>query len=132
MDTSDVDIKFDENGNCNHCNNFFKKISAQLYNEKDAEANQKTLENQIEIIKEDGKDNKYNCVIGVSGGIDSSYVAYLAKKYGLKPLLVHLDNGWNSDISVENIKLLAKKLEFEKMFVKNNVKNTIKYHLESF
>ena len=113
MDTSDVDIKFDENGNCNHCNNFFKKISAQLYSESKAEENRKALENQIEKIKESGKNNKFDCVIGVSGGVDSSYVVYLAKKYGLKALLVHLDNGWNSNISTENIKILADKLEFE-------------------
>ncbi len=78
MDTSDVDIQFDENGNCNHCNNFFKKITQQLYTESKAEENRRTLENQIQAIKESGKNNKFDCVIGVSGGVDSSYVAYLA------------------------------------------------------
>jgi len=115
MDTSDVDIQFDEKGNCNHCNNFFKKISAQLYDESKAEESRKALENQINSIKESGKNNTFDCIIGVSGGVDSSYVAYLAKNYGLKPLLVHLDNGWDSTVSTENIRFLADKLEFEYM-----------------
>jgi len=67
----------------------------------------------VEKIKKAGKGKKYDCVIGVSGGIDSSYVAYKAKQLGMRALLVHLDNGWNSEISVKNIKNLARILEFD-------------------
>jgi len=110
MDTSDIDIRFDENGNCNHCNNYFERISKRVYrgNETDKE-----LVNIIEKIKNSGKNKRYDCIIGVSGGIDSSYVAYVAKKKGLRALLVHLDNGWNSEISVKNIKNLADVLGFD-------------------
>jgi len=104
MDTSDVDIFFDEKGNCNHCNNYFERIAQRVYKGK---ASDLELEHIVRKIKDSGKGKKYDCVIGVSGGIDSSYVAYVAKKQGLRPLLVHLDNGWNSEISVTNIKNLA-------------------------
>lgn len=104
MDTSDVDINFDEKGNCNHCNNYFNRIATRVYNGEQSDIE---LAKLIDEIKKSGKNKKYDCVIGVSGGIDSSYVAYIAKQHGLKPLLVHLDNGWNSEISVKNIKNLA-------------------------
>lgn len=110
MDTSDVDIVFDENGNCNHCNNYFDRISKRVYK---GEESDRELEQIVAKIKKSGRNKKYDCVIGVSGGIDSSYVAYIAKKHGLRPLLVHLDNGWNSEISVKNIKNLADILEMD-------------------
>jgi N-acetyl sugar amidotransferase len=104
MDTSDIDIIFDEKGNCNHCNNYFERISQRVYKGEESDLE---LENIVAKIIRSGKNKKYDCVIGVSGGIDSSFVAYIAKKHGLRPLLVHLDNGWNSEISVKNIKNLA-------------------------
>lgn len=110
MDTSDVDIVFDEKGNCNHCNNYFERIANRIYA---GEESDEELEHFISKIKKAGKNKRYDCVIGVSGGIDSSYVAYIAKKKGLKPLLVHLDNGWNSEISEQNIKNLAEILELD-------------------
>ena len=64
--------------------------------------------NKISKIK-----NKYNCLIGVSGGVDSSYVTHLAKSYNLKPLLIHFDNGWNSELAVSNIKKISSKCGFE-------------------
>ncbi|MBS4000681.1 MAG: N-acetyl sugar amidotransferase [Desulfobulbaceae bacterium] len=110
MDTSDVDITFDENGFCNHCTNYFEKISHRVYQ---GEFSDNQLKELVAKIKKSGKGKKYDCVIGVSGGIDSSYVSYIAKQNGLRALLVHLDNGWNSDISVRNIKNLADILGFD-------------------
>ncbi len=108
MDTSDPDIKFDDNGVCNHCRNYFSRISNLSYKGQESDA---MLKDYIAKIKASGKNKKYDCVIGVSGGIDSTYVAWIAKSNGLRPLLVHLDNGWNSDISIKNIKNLASILE---------------------
>ncbi len=110
MDTSDVDIRFDENGVCNHCTNYFHRIAHRVYGGEKSDAE---LSELVEKIKKSGKGKKYDCVIGVSGGIDSSYVCYIAKIKGLRALLVHLDNGWNSEISVKNIKNLADILGFD-------------------
>lgn len=106
MDTSDIEIVFDEQGNCNHCNNYFKERIAYQ-----GEWSDNHLKKMVNTIKNSGSNkSRYNCIIGVSGGIDSSYVAYIAKKNGLCPLLVHMDNGWNSEISVKNIKNISSKL----------------------
>lgn len=110
MDTSDPDIHFNEHGVCNHCTNYFERIASRVYQGEKSDAELVLL---VEKIKKAGKGKKYDCIIGVSGGIDSSYVAYKAKKRGLRALLVHLDNGWNSEISVKNIKNLARILEFD-------------------
>ncbi len=110
MDTSDVDIRFDEHGICNHCTNYFDRIASRVYQGEKSDAELLMLTRKI---KASGKNKKYDCVIGVSGGIDSSYVAYKAKQLGLRAILVHLDNGWNSEISVKNIKNLANILGFD-------------------
>jgi N-acetyl sugar amidotransferase len=110
MDTSDPEIIFDESGNCNHCNEYFERTSQYVYKGEESE---KELEAIVAKIKKSGKGRKYDCVLGVSGGIDSSYAAYIAKKYGLRVLCVHLDNGWNSEISVKNIKNMASILGFD-------------------
>jgi N-acetyl sugar amidotransferase len=107
MDTSDVDITFDHKGFCNHCKDYFARIAQRVYL---GEESDRQLANIITNIKKSGQGKDHDCVIGVSGGVDSSYVAYLAKQYGLRPLLVHMDNGWNSEISVKNIKNIADKL----------------------
>jgi N-acetyl sugar amidotransferase len=107
MDTSDIDITFDNRGYCNHCKDYFARIAQRVYL---GEESDRQLEAIVEKIKKSGKNKEYDCVIGISGGIDSSYVAYLSKQLGLRPLLVHMDNGWNSEISVKNIKNIADKL----------------------
>jgi N-acetyl sugar amidotransferase len=107
MDTSDVNITFDEKGNCNHCTDYFEKLSKQTYQ---GESSDKKLAQLVEQIKKSGKNNAYDCVVGISGGIDSCYTAYLLKKLGLRPLAVHLDNGWNSEAAVKNIKYVVNKL----------------------
>ncbi|TXB67275.1 N-acetyl sugar amidotransferase [Vicingus serpentipes] len=107
MDTSDPFIEFDEEGYCNHCKEFFEKTAKLVYQ---GEETDKQLAIELEKIKQDGKGNPYDCIIGVSGGIDSSYVLYKAVQLGLRPLAVHMDNGWNSEEAVKNIKNVCSKL----------------------
>lgn len=102
MDTTDPDIVFDENGICNHCKLYEKNRHYLL--------SQKELDLEVEKIKESGKGKKYDCIIGLSGGVDSSMVAYLVVKSGLRPLAIHLDNGWDSELSVANIERIVRKL----------------------
>jgi N-acetyl sugar amidotransferase len=109
MNTSDPNIVFDANGYCNHCTSHLRVVKRW----SDPEKNKKNLDNIIEQIKIDGKGKDYDCVIGVSGGVDSTYVAYLVKFFGLRPLAVHLDNGWNSELAVNNIQNTLKKLDID-------------------
>ncbi len=111
LDTSVSDILFDANGVCNYCSSAFNRIQKELF--VGAE-HQGKLAELIEQIKREGKGKPYDCIIGLSGGVDSSYVAYLTKrKFGLRPLAVHLDNGWNSELSVKNIEQLITKLDID-------------------
>lgn len=107
MDTTDLEIRFDENGYCNHCTEFFNVRSRYKYL---GEESDRALDRIIEDMKAAGKNSDYDCVIGLSGGIDSCYAAYIAKQRGLRVLAVHMDNGWNSEEAVMNIKNVAKKL----------------------
>ncbi|MBT8491813.1 MAG: N-acetyl sugar amidotransferase [Deltaproteobacteria bacterium] len=109
MDTSDPDITFDWRGICNHCRRFDFAMRRRLNQPKS------NRELEAEMIERVGRaKGKYNCVIGLSGGADSSYLAYLVKReYGFRPLAVHLDNGWNSRLAVRNIQRIVKKLEIE-------------------
>ena len=100
LDTTVPEIIFDDDGVCNYC-----KIHQEILKEYPAgEEGRKRLDTMVESIKEHGKGKKYDCVIGISGGTDSTYTLWLAKQLGLRPLAVHFDNGWNSEISVQNIK----------------------------
>jgi N-acetyl sugar amidotransferase len=110
MDTSDPDIVFDEQGNCNHCEDYLTRISLQTYIPRESE---KQLNTIIARIKEKGKGKKYDCIVGISGGVDSCYTAHLCKEYGLRVLLIHMDNGWDTDISVKNVKTMVEKLGFD-------------------
>lgn len=110
MDSSDENIVFDETGICNHCKEYFEKIRERVCKGEEGE---KKLNEIIKKIKEDGKSKKYECIVGLSGGTDSTYLAYLAKKWGLRALIVHLDNGWNSEIATINIFKTIKKLGFD-------------------
>ena len=107
MDTTDLEITFDENGYCNHCIEFLSKRIRHKYQGESSDA---ALEHIVEAMKRDGKGKKYDCAIGLSGGIDSSYAAYAVTQKGLRVLGVHLDNGWNSEEAVLNIKNIAGKL----------------------
>lgn len=111
MDTSDPSITFDEDGICDHCNNFQNNI------EPTWKPNQEGI-NQIlplvEKIKKEGSGKDYDCLIGISGGLDSSYTAYIAKEYfGLRPLIFHCDTGWNSDTSSSNIEKIVDSLDLD-------------------
>lgn len=104
MDTTDPVIKFNEKGFCNYCNSYLEK-DFKYSSEKEQQ-----LQEVLKEIKEAGKGKKYDCIIGVSGGVDSTYVAYEVKRRGLRPLAVHLDNGWNSELAVGNIQKCLDKL----------------------
>lgn len=110
MDTSDTEITFDENGYCNHCNNYFKLAPLYVHASDNWEEN---LHKLADEIKQNQKGKQYDCIVGVSGGVDSSYVAYWAKKLDLRVLAVHLDNGWNSELAVKNIENIVRKLGFD-------------------
>lgn len=105
MDTTDPSITFDHRGWCDYCRNYYESI---LPNWHPDEVGGRVLAETVAEIKRSQKDRDYDCLIGLSGGVDSSYVAHLAKsKLGLRPLLYHVDTGWNSDISVSNIQRLV-------------------------
>lgn len=110
MDTSDPEIEFDGQGNCNHCTYFYSKLAGRVY--QGTVSDEKVIE-IVNKIKTSGKGNEYDCLLGISGGIDSCYAAYILKKHGLRTLLVHMDNGWNAEEAVQNIKHIANKLGFD-------------------
>jgi N-acetyl sugar amidotransferase len=110
MDTiADPDISFDSNGISNYYYEY-KKAGAGLHT---GEEGWRLLEGLAAEIKEAGKGQPYDCIMGLSGGVDSTYVAYLAKKLGLRPLAVHFDNGWNSELAVMNIENIISRLGFD-------------------
>lgn len=110
MDTTDPEIRFDESGVCNHCTDFLKRREEIKTMRKSGKEH---LQEIIKKIKTSGANKKYDALLGISGGVDSCYVAYLLKKFGIRTLLVHMDNGWNSDDATLNIKNIAKKLGFD-------------------
>jgi N-acetyl sugar amidotransferase len=108
MDTTDSNIIFDEKRVCDHCNTYFKDI--QLNWHTDA-IGWSALQPIVDKIKKAGKGKEFDCILGMSGGIDSSYLLYLAKeRLGLRPLVFHVDAGWNSQQAVNNIEVLIEKL----------------------
>jgi N-acetyl sugar amidotransferase len=108
-DETTPNIKFDENGICNYCHTH-DDLNKQY---PTGEEGKKRLEIIFDEIKKAGKNKKYDCIVGVSGGCDSSYLAYLAKDFGLRPLAVHFDNTWNSTTSTENIYNVLDKLKID-------------------
>lgn len=109
MDTTDSQILFDKNGVCDHCNNFYNNLQPNWH--PNDEIGKKNLESIINEIKSNGRNKKYDCIIGLSGGVDSSYLAYMAiKKWGLKPLLYTVDTGWNLPVAEKNVKSVISKL----------------------
>jgi N-acetyl sugar amidotransferase len=108
MDTTDTQIVFDEKGVCDHCNNFYEHILPNWHTDERGRAE---LQKHVEQIKDEGKGKDFDCIMGMSGGIDSSYLTYVAKEQlGLRPLVFHVDGGWNSQIAVNNIEVLVEKL----------------------
>lgn len=107
MDTTDPDITFDAQGACSHCHRYDLVARQRVIA---LEQRQKRLQALVVEVKSAGHGKPYDCVIGVSGGVDSTYVACLVKELGLRPLAVHLDNGWNSELAVSNIEKTLKTL----------------------
>ena len=107
MDTTDPQITFNKAGHCCHCSEFLEKKAKHNYRGKDSDD---ALDKILENIRNTGKGKKYDCVLGVSGGVDSCYLGYIMKERGLRPVAVHMDNGWNSEKAVINIKNITRKL----------------------
>lgn len=105
MDTSDPLIEFDSNGVCNHCHQFDSETRKSWH---PTPLGLEELTKSIDRIKLEGKGKEYDCIIGLSGGIDSSYLAVKIKEFGLRPLVVHVDAGWNSELAVANIEAVVK------------------------
>lgn len=108
MNESAVEITFDSEGVCNFCTEFLARVGEELNSV--SELRQRALDDLVKKIKVAGKRNKYDCVVGVSGGVDSSWVLVQAVRLGLRPLAVHMDNGWNSELAQNNISNLVKRL----------------------
>ena len=105
MDSSDSSILFDDDGRCDYCKNFDSRIRP---NWDTGGAGGRRLSELADVIRQAGKDKEFDCIIGLSGGLDSSYAAFVAKeKMGLRPLLFHVDAGWNTDQAVGNIEKLV-------------------------
>jgi len=111
MDTSDPEITFNDLGLCNHC----RRVEANYVNKRwfPNDGGKAKLDLIIEKIKREGAGKEYDSIMGLSGGVDSCYMASLVKDYGLRPLVVHVDCGWNSEIAVNNIENVVKKLGFD-------------------
>lgn len=110
MDTSDPAITFDPSGVCNHCRDFDAITRKSWFpNEEGA----RRLASIVETIKRDGAGREYDCIIGLSGGVDSSYLALRVAEWGLRPLVVHVDAGWNSELAVANIEKIVKHCNFD-------------------
>jgi len=110
MDTTDPEITFDDAGVCNHCHKYDELINKLVF---EGDKGREILSHIVDEIKRSGAGKEYDCIIGVSGGVDSSFVAYKVKELGLRPLAVHLDNGWDSELAVKNIELFLKKLDID-------------------
>ena len=110
MDTSDPSITFDVNGVCSHCREFDEVTSKRWFPNKEGE---RRLEAIAEKIRTEGRGQEYDCIMGLSGGVDSSYLALAVKDLGLRPLVVHVDAGWNSELAVHNIEQIIKYCDYE-------------------
>ena len=113
LDTTVSDIEFDQNGVCNYCHSYDEIMKTVPTGKAAEEALSKIVAN----IKKSGKGKDYDCLIGLSGGVDSTYLAHLVVQQGLRPLVVHIDTGWNSEIAVQNIENVVTKLNLDLNFL---------------
>lgn len=111
--TSDYTITFDEQGHCNYCNDVLNRMPSEYFPDGGGK-----LDEMMSRLKEEGKGHKYDCIVGVSGGLDSSYVIYLGHKYGLRMLAVHIDDGLDTEISQKNVKDLCEKAGVELIYIR--------------
>lgn len=108
MDTTDTNITFDEKGVCDHCQSFYKDLLPNWHTD---ERGKQALQGIIDKIKKEGQGKDFDCLMGMSGGADSSYMLHVAvKEFGLRPLVFHVDGGWNSELAVKNIEVMIDKL----------------------
>jgi N-acetyl sugar amidotransferase len=112
MDTSDPSISFDESGVCSNCRKAEGLLAKVTFSEKESRENLRKIS---ERIRGNRTNSQYDCIIGLSGGVDSSYAAHITNKIGLKALAVHFDNGWNSKIAVSNIKKIVAHCDWDLM-----------------
>lgn len=110
MDTSDSEIVFDDKGVCNHCHGFYENSSKDW---RPTQEGKRQLDEIINKIKQQNKNKKYDCILGLSGGVDSSYLALILKEYGLRVLVVHVDAGWNQEMAVSNIQHVVSHCNFD-------------------
>lgn len=110
MDTTDPLITFDEDGHCSNCSSALELAGKTWFPDERGENELKTIFGKI---RRKGEGREYDCIIGLSGGVDSSYLAYMAVKNGLRPLVVHVDCGWNSEMAVKNVENIVKRLNLE-------------------
>ncbi|MGB3423197.1 MAG: hypothetical protein WBF84_00840 [Castellaniella sp.] len=108
MDTSAGDIQFDAQGVCNYCTTFLQKSGHIIHAEPAARRQQ--LDAFVARARHESQGKRYDCIVGVSGGVDSSWVLVRAVELGLRPLAVHIDNGWNSELAQSNIANLVQGL----------------------
>jgi N-acetyl sugar amidotransferase len=108
MDTvADRNIAFDQEGLCHHCLRYDMLVDARHLR---GDVGREALNTLVGRIKHGGRGQEYDCIIGVSGGVDSTYVAWLVKQHGLRPLAVHFDNGWNSELATKNIERVLRNI----------------------
>lgn len=110
MDTSDPAITFDTSGVCNHCRDFESVTRANWFPNEEGVARWGAI---VETIKTAGQGKEYDCILGLSGGVDSSYLALKVREWGLRPLVMHVDAGWNSELAVANIEALVKYCDYD-------------------
>jgi len=113
-DSADKTIRFDNNGICNYCTDALKRKRVEYFPQDGGVK----LRNAVDKIKKDGEGHKYDCIMGISGGLDSSYLAYVGYKYGLRTLAIHIDDGFDTKISRSNIKKLIDKTGFDFKIIK--------------
>lgn len=108
LDTDDdPQMRFDENGRCHYYHDYMRAVEEHVLAGAEGQA---ALSRVVDRIRNDGRGKPYDCVMGVSGGVDSTYLALLARELGLRPLAVHFDNGWNSELAVSNIEHIVTRL----------------------
>lgn len=110
MDTTDQEITFDENGVCNHCHDFDERAIREWLPNAEGRKRWASL---VDQIKASGKGQEYDCILGLSGGVDSSYLALKIREWGLRPLVMHVDAGWNSELAVSNIEAIVKHCDYD-------------------
>lgn len=110
MDTTDLEITFDESGVCNHCRDFDAVKSKNWFPNEEGETRWIEI---VEQIRAAGRGKDYDCILGLSGGVDSSYLALKINDVGLRPLVMHVDAGWNSELALANIEKLVKYCNYD-------------------